>query len=241
LSYSRDRDQIINEKCLQVKLETADLLSYNRRKEAHMAENIVWLGHDSFRLGTKPVVYIDPWKLAPGADKADLILVTHDHRDHLSPEDIARISRPGTIVVGPAAVAAKLGGQVTVVKPGDQLTVAGVPIEVVPAYNPMKKFHPKSAGYVGYIITLNGRRIYHAGDTDLIPEMAQIKTDVALLPVSGTYVMTATEAAEAANTIRPALAIPMHYGDPDVVGTLSDAEEFKRLAKVPVEILQKAH
>ena len=203
-------------------------------------ENIFWLGHDSFRLKGEKVVYVDPWKLAAGAEKADLVLVTHDHYDHLSKDDIAKISKAGTVVVGPQAVAAKLGGNITVVKSGDTITAAGVPIEVVAAYNPNKKFHPKSAGYVGYIVTLNGKRIYHAGDTDLIPEMTQIKTDIALLPVSGTYVMTAPEAAEAANTIKPALAIPMHYGDPDVVGSLNDAEEFKRLAKVPVEILEKS-
>lgn len=205
-----------------------------------MAENIFWLGHDSFRLKGEKVVYIDPWKLAPGAEKADVILVTHDHHDHFSQDDIAKISKPDTVVVAPQAVANKLGSKVTVVKPGDKISAAGVPVQVVPAYNPNKQFHPKSAGYVGYIVTLNGKRIYHTGDTDLIPEMAQIKADVALLPVSGTYVMNATEAAEAAKTLKPALAIPMHYGDPDVVGTLADAQQFKKLATVPVEILEKS-
>lgn len=205
-----------------------------------MADNIFWLGHDSFRLKGEKVVYVDPWKLAAGAEKADVILVTHDHYDHFSKDDIAKLSKADTVVVAPQAVAQKFDGKVTVAKPGDQLTVNGVHVEVVPAYNPNKKFHPKAAGHVGYIITLNGKRIYHTGDTDLIPEMAQVKCDIALLPVSGTYVMTAVEAAEAANTLKPALAIPMHYGDPDVVGTRSDAEEFKRLAKVPVEILDKS-
>ena len=205
-----------------------------------MAENIFWLGHDSFRLKGEKVVYIDPWKLAAGAEKADVVLVTHDHSDHLSQDDIAKISQADTVVVAPQVVASKLGSKPIVVKPGDKIIAAGVSIEVVPAYNTNKKFHPKSAGHVGYIVTLSGKRIYHAGDTDLIPEMTQVQCDIALLPVSGTYVMTATEAAEAANTIKPALAIPMHYGDPDVVGTRNDAEEFKRLAKVPVEILDKS-
>ncbi len=205
-----------------------------------MAENIFWLGHDSFRLKGEKVVYIDPWKLAPGAEKADVILVTHDHYDHFSPNDIAKISKPDSVVVAPQSVANKLGGKVTVVKPGDKISAAGVSVQVVPAYNPNKQFHPKSAGHVGYIVTLNGKRIYHSGDTDLIPEMAQIKADIALLPVSGTYVMNATEAAEAAKTIKPALAIPMHYGDPDVVGTLADAQQFEKLATVPVEILEKS-
>ncbi len=204
-----------------------------------MADNIFWLGHDSFRLKGEKVVYIDPWKLAPGAEKADVILVTHEHYDHYSEDDIAKISRADTVVVAPASVAAKRAGKTMVVKPGDKVSVAGVAVEVVSAYNANKKFHPKSAGHVGYIVTLNGKRIYHAGDTDLIPEMTRIKADIALLPVSGTYVMTAIEAAEAANTIKPALAIPMHYGDPAVVGSRSDAEEFKRRARVPVEILEK--
>ncbi|MCL5950412.1 MAG: MBL fold metallo-hydrolase [Chloroflexi bacterium] len=206
-----------------------------------MADQIFWLGHDSFRLEGERVVYVDPWKLAPDAKKADIILVTHDHHDHLSEDDILRISKADTIIVGPLAVTRQLSPKATLVKPGDKLTVRDVPIEVVPAYNVNKKFHPQSAGYVGYIVTLNGKRIYHAGDTDQIPEMASIRTDIALLPVSGTYVMTADEAAKAADTIKPALAIPMHYGDPNVVGTRKDAEEFKKKTKVPVEILDKTH
>ena len=202
-----------------------------------MADNIFWLGHDSFRLTGEKVVYIDPWKLADGAEKADVILVTHDHYDHYSKDDIAKISKTDTVVVAPQVVAQKLGGKVTLVKAGDTVNANGVNIEVVPAYNVNKNNHPKSAGHVGYIVTLNGKRIYHTGDVDLMPEMTQIKCDIALLPVSGTYVMTATEAAEAANTLKPALAIPMHYDSG--IGTRADAEEFKRLAQVPVEILAK--
>ena len=108
-----------------------------------MVQNVAWLGHDSFRFTGDRVVYIDPWKLAPGGIKADLILVTHDHHDHLSKVDIEQLSKEDTVVVGPAAVAAKLGGAVTVVKPGDRITAAGVPVEVVPAYNLNKKFHPQ--------------------------------------------------------------------------------------------------
>lgn len=204
-----------------------------------MAENIFWLGHDSFRLKGEKVVYIDPWKLETSAEKADVILVTHNHGDHFSVADIAKISRRDTVVVAPPVVAEKMSGAVTVVKPGDKITAAGIPIEVIPAYNTNKPNHPRSAGHVGYIVTLNGKHIYHAGDTDLIPEMATLKADIALLPVSGKYVMNAAEAAEAANAIKPALAIPMHWGDADVVGTRADAEEFKRLARVPVEILEK--
>lgn len=205
-----------------------------------MVENIFWLGHDSFRLKGEKVVYIDPWKLDASAEKADAILVTHNHGDHFSADDIAKISRADTMVVMPQVVADKFAGKATVVKPGDKITAAGVAIDVVPAYNTNKPNHPKSAGHVGYIVTLNGKRIYHAGDTDLIPEMTTIKADIALLPVSGKYVMNASEAAEAAKAIKPGLAIPMHWGDPTVVGTRADADELKRLATVPVEILEKS-
>ncbi len=205
-----------------------------------MLQNIFWLGHGSFRLNGDKIVYIDPWKLNATAEKADVILVTHNHHDHYSPDDIGRISKPDTIVVMPQVAADKFAGKATVVKAGDKINVAGVAVEVVPAYNTNKPNHPKSAGHVGYIITINGKRIYHAGDTDLIPEMATLKADIALLPVSGKYVMNAVEAAEAAKAIKPEIAIPMHWGDPSVVGTLADADEFKRLATVPVEILQKS-
>ncbi len=131
-------------------------------------------------------------------------------------------------------------GKATVVKPGDKISAAGIAMEAVPAYNANKRFHRKSAGRVAYIITLNGKRIYHSGDADLVPEMAQIKCAIALVPVSGTYVITAAEAAEAAKTLKPSLTIPIHEGDPDVVGTRANLEEFKRLANVPVEILEKS-
>lgn len=202
----------------------------------NLLQGITWLGHDSFKIvAPEGVIYIDPWKLK-GGEAADLILVTHEHHDHLSPDDVKQLSKPGTLVVTNAASAAKLGGDVRVVKPGDRLTVKGVAIEVVPAYNPHKQFHPKAAGQVGYIITAGGRRIYHAGDTDPIPEMDHIQTDVALLPVGGKFTMTAQEAAGVANRMKPKVAVPMHWGD--IIGTRADAEAFRAAAKVPVEILE---
>ena len=203
---------------------------------ADLLEGITWLGHDSFRIkAPEGVIYIDPWKLR-SAEPADLILITHEHHDHFSAEDVKKLRKPDTTIVTVAQVAKQLKGDVRTVKPGDTLTVKGVKIEVVPAYNPAKQFHPKAAGHVGFIITAGGRRIYHAGDTDAIPEMANIQTDVALLPVGGKYTMTASEAAQAANLIKPKVAVPMHWGD--IIGTRADAEAFKKACKVPVEILQ---
>jgi L-ascorbate metabolism protein UlaG (beta-lactamase superfamily) len=211
-----------------------------------MLENIHWLGHDSFRIDAEKTIYIDPWQLKENAPRADLVLITHEHGDHCSPSDVAKIADPDTVIVTNAASADKLKGQasqVRVVKPGDSLVVNGIQLEAVPAYNlnkfrsPGKPFHPKPAGHVGFVITLGGQRIYHAGDTDNIPEMSDFEADIALLPVSGTYVMTAEEAADAARRIGPRTAIPMHYGA-GVVGTRADAERFAELYDGEVVILE---
>lgn len=203
---------------------------------------IHWLGHDSFRLESAGLqIYIDPYQLS-GGPPADLILITHDHQDHCSPADVAKIQKEETIIVTIAAAAAKLKGEIKIVQPGDQITVRGIPIEAVPAYNltkfrsPGNPFHPKEAGHVGFILTLDGQRIYHTGDADVIPEMETFDVDIALLPVSGTYVMTADEAVEAASLIKPKVAIPMHVGRG--IGGLEMTEQFKQKAAVPVEILE---
>lgn len=201
-----------------------------------MVKNIHWLGHDTFRITGEKVIYTDPFKIRK-KDAADIILITHEHYDHCSPEDVAKVQGPETVIMAPADCAAKLKGKIKIVKPGDTVEVAGIRIEVVPSYNTNKQFHTKDRGWVGYIFTANGQRIYIAGDTDYIPEMKTFRADIALLPVSGTYVMTADEAVKAALDINPKIAIPMHYGS--IVGSRDDAARFaeKLKGKVTVEIL----
>ncbi len=204
-----------------------------------MTENIIWLGHASFKIINEKVVYIDPWKIKEKErGLAELILITHEHYDHCSPEDIAKLCKSDTQVVAPGDCVSKISGQATAIKPGDILTIKGITLEAVPAYNLKKPYHPKANGWVGYIITIGKERIYHAGDTDLIPEMERIKADIALLPCGGTYTMDAIEAAQAANKIKPKLAIPMHYGS--IIGTEKDVQRFKENVRgVEVQVLKQ--
>lgn len=188
-------------------------------------EHINWLGHSGFSVtaGGK-IIFIDPYEIGD-CGKADIILITHSHYDHCSVQDINKIKTPSTVFVTEKESAAILSGDVRVVKPGDKISVSGIEIEAVPAYNINKNFHPKINNWLGFILTIGNNKIYHAGDTDLIPEMDSFTADIALLPVSGTYVMTADEAVEAAKLIKPKIAVPMHYDA--IVGSKNDAMKFK--------------
>jgi len=210
-----------------------------------LLEHLHWLGHDTFRIDLPVTIYLDPWRLPPGSKPADLILVSHHHHDHCSPEDVESIRREATIVVANATAAGKLRSPVRVLEPGKSMVfripggieAAGVTVEAVPAYNLDKKYHPRDEGHIGFIVHLGSERLYFAGDTDLIPEMTGLACDVALLPVSGVYTMTAEEAARAAGVIRPRVAVPMHYGA-GVAGSDEDAETFRKQCPVPVVILK---
>ncbi len=204
-----------------------------------MTENLTWLGHASFKIVSSDgkIIYIDPWQLTGDIVKADIVLITHSHHDHCSAEDIEKIRKDDTVIFGSYDCKGKIEWDVKSLKPNKKVEEKGIVIEAVPAYNVYKNFHPKSNLWLGYIITVDGKRIYHAGDTDLIPEMDNIKADIMLVPVGGNYTMNAEEAAEAVNKVCPQLAIPMHFGD--IVGSTKDAERFQTLCNVPVEILAK--
>ncbi len=197
-------------------------------------KKIDWLGHDSFLIKSNLIIYFDPFQIK-GGPKADIIFITHPHYDHCSPEDIKKIVKEDTVIVTEKDSAKMLSGKIEVMKVGEEKTVSGIKVKAVPAYNISKTFHPKDKGWLGFVVEVEGVKVYHAGDTDFIPEMKDIKTDIALLPVSGTYVMTAEEAVEAALTINPQIAIPMHYGS--IVGSEKDAQKFAQALKGKIEVI----
>lgn len=205
-----------------------------------MLDRIHWLGHDSFRIDWEgKVILIDPYDLAgQSGKKADVIFVTHSHGDHLSVADLQKCAGPSTVIVAPANGAEKLAGfsHVIKVQPGESGMASGVKFRAVAAYNTNKQFHPAANGWVGYLLDLGGTTVYHAGDTDRIPEMKGLRPSIALLPVSGTYVMTAAEAVQAALDLQAGTVIPMHYGA--IVGGEEDARQLAKglEGKIPVVI-----
>ena len=228
--------------------------SQSQKEADKLSENLHWLGHSSFRFDGSKIIYFDPWKLPKNSKKADLIFISHEHFDHFSPEDVSAISSSETVIITDKAVSQWFGLQysqghknvsrqlqgkvnckeVKGLSPGETVEVSQVKVQAVASYNIGKEFHTKDSRKLGFIVTIDGITIYHAGDTDNIPQMKDYRCDLALLPVSGTYVMTAEEAAEAALAIKPRIAVPMHYGD--IVGSPADAQRFKELLKGKIEV-----
>ncbi len=193
--------------------------------------------------GNGRTIYIDPFRMKEEPHDADYIFITHDHYDHFSVEDIVKVAGDATTLVLPARMESKAAqvpvkfSRVYTVKPGTAHELDGLRFETVPAYNSMKPFHPRSSEWVGYIFDVEEKRVYVAGDTDATREAKEVKCDIALVPIGGTYTMDASKAAGRINIIRPEVAIPVHFGS--LVGDPSDADAVASLVEAPVEVVRK--
>lgn len=212
---------------------------------------IKWLGHSGFLIKNSKIIYIDPYNIKETNDKADFVLITHSHYDHCSVADIEKVIKQGTKIIVTADSQSKVNRfkiplDIIIVEPNQELNFGEVKIGTLPAYNLDKSFHPKEEEWVGFLIKTNGTLIYHAGDTDKIPEMQKLtgyntENFVAILPIGGRMTMSPEEAMEAAVLIKPTVVIPMHYGS--VIGTDEDAKYFLKLCEengVKAEILEKS-
>ena len=208
-----------------------------------MLDNISINEHSSIRIDDKVIAYIDPFRLTAEAHDADLILFTHPHYDHFSPEDFKKAAKPDTVYVCPGsmrkeALAAGIEpDHLATIEAEETLCLRGIEIEGVPAYNTNKPNHPKKNGWLGYVLEIGPEHIYIAGDTDRIPEGEAVYCTIALVPIGGTYTMNAEEAAAFVNAIRPHTAVPTHYGC--IVGTLDDARTFVKHLDRGVEVCLK--
>lgn len=204
-----------------------------------MRRQITVNAQSSIRIGGNQVLYFDPFRITDARKDADIVFITHPHFDHFSPADIARVCKPETVIAAPESMAAELKAagitEPVLMKPGEIKTISGIAVETVPAYNISKQFHPKQNGWLGYVVTVGGKRIYAAGDTDATKEAAAVQCDIALIPIGGTYTMNPAEAAELVNRMRPQIVIPIHYGT--IVGNPGDGAAFAKLVAPGITVL----
>lgn len=206
-----------------------------------MTDNIEVFGQNSISItASDKKIYIDPFEMKEEPKNANFIFITHDHYDHFSPEDIKKVACKDTVMIVPekmklkAQTVAKYVREIVTVEQQSHKELYGLEFETIPAYNTLKPFHPRSAGWVGYILLIEGKRIYISGDTDLTKEAKDVICDIALVPIGGTYTMDAKKAAELVNILRPEVAIPVHYGS--VVGKPADGETFAELVEPSVRV-----
>ena len=208
-----------------------------------MVGNISVNTQSSIRICAGITVYFDPLHISGSPKDADFVFITHEHSDHFSPRDIEKVFSGGTRFLAPKSMRGALrrigidDERAAYLEPGERTSLPGIDVEAVAAYNTGKPFHPRKNGWLGYVVTLDGVRIYVCGDTDATDEAKAVRCDIICVPIGGTFTMNAAEAAGLVNAVKPETAIPIHYGS--IVGSPSDAEEFERLTDKGISVVRK--
>ena len=198
--------------------------------------------HSSIRIEGSRTVYFDPFQVKENPHDADVVCITHDHHDHFDPDSIEKIRKADTVFICPAGMKKELKSMADeehcrLIQPGGEIVMGDMIVIGMPAYNKLKPFHPKHNKWLGYLLEMDGIRYYIAGDTDALSELQGIQCHIALVPIGGTYTMTAKEAAALVNKMRPDAAIPTHYGS--IVGSMEDADTFRKLVDPAIEVITK--
>lgn len=205
-----------------------------------MLQEVEVLYHNCIKISGEKTVYIDPFGVQKNYNDADMIFITHSHYDHFSPEDIEKVRNNKTVIVVTEDLlekTAELGfDKIITVKPNENYNIENIEISTVRAYNVNKKFHPKENNWVGYILSMNNKKYYIAGDTDNTEDAQKVECDIAFVPVGGTYTMTASEAAEFINIIKPKIAVPVHYAS--IVGEKEDGKKFASLVSQDIKCVE---
>ena len=200
-------------------------------------ESIEVINHSGIRINSSKVIYIDPISVSGTPHDADLILFTHPHRDHFSPKDVKKLLKADTVIAAPKSMSTRcrifLGKEPVSLMPAQSLNLCDIPVETVAAYNIKKPNHMKAKNWLGYILDIDGTRVYIAGDTDITEESRRVSCDIALLPVGGSFTMDPKQAAELANFISPHTVIPIHYGK--LIGGAEAAENFRSAVDPHIE------
>jgi L-ascorbate metabolism protein UlaG (beta-lactamase superfamily) len=201
-----------------------------------MIESIKWLGHGSFLIEGPPFIFINPWRVSRTTFHADIILITHNHYDHCSVPDVEKLRGPETVIVGNEKVAEQISGT-KILRPWQSMSYERLSIKAIPAYSPTGNQHPKEAGGLGFVISMNFFDIYYAGDTKQIPEMARVHPDIAILPIDNNDTLSIPEAVAVVELLEPVWVIPCNWGTISKSPSLVEALEFKKLVGNKAEVV----
>ena len=196
----------------------------------------------SIRLNLDKIIYFDPYKIEDSKNDADIIFITHNHYDHMDKESIMKVKKDNTIIVAPQSMESVIKEiefkEYIFLNPFAKTVINDISIETIPAYNIGKPFHPRENNWLGYIVTVNDITYYVAGDTDAVPEIEDVKCDIAFIPIGGHFTMDVNEATELIKKMNTKVVIPIHYGS--IIGNITDGKTLKEnLSDINIEIIEK--